>query len=242
MNKKKQISVCFSPDLFHYYNKENLIVVVVDILRATTVISTAFEYGIKSVIPVETLEEALSYKEKENYIIAAERNTKIIEGFNFGNSPHHYMNKDIKEKELVLTTTNGTKAIHKAKENILITASYINIDAVKRYLIQEQKDIVILCSGWKNRFNLEDSIFAGDLATLILDSNKYISNCDSLSASQTLFRSAKSDLFRFLENSAYRKRNQSVEVIKDTKFCLTPAITSNIIPFFINGRLEKRII
>ena len=117
MNTNKKIQVCFSASQFESYIDGRSTVVVVDLLRATSVISTAFEYGIDAVIPVRTLEEALSYKNLSNHIIAAERNTLLIEGFDYGNSPYHYMNTEIRGKVLALTTTNGTKAIHLAKEH-----------------------------------------------------------------------------------------------------------------------------
>ena len=170
MTNKKNISVCFTPDQFEKYADGKSIVVIVDLLRATTVISTAFENGINAVIPVQTLEEALAFKNKEGYILAAERNTKPVEGFAYGNSPYHYMNPRMKGKTLVLTTTNGTKAIHLAKKHKVVTASFVNIDAVSEYLIEESNNIIILCSNWKNLFNLEDPIFSGALLDLLLNS------------------------------------------------------------------------
>ena len=93
------------------------------------------------------------------------------------------VNDYIKNKTLVLTTTNGTKAINIAKENILITASFINIDAVAKFLINSSKNVIILCSGWKNKFNLEDTIFAGTLSSILIESNQFKSDCDALKAS-----------------------------------------------------------
>ena len=239
MESKSNISVCFTPDQFEKYADEKSTVVIVDLLRATSVISTAFENGINSVIPVQTLKEALEYKDKEGYILAAERNTKPVEGFAYGNSPYHYINSGIKGKTLVLTTTNGTKAIHLAKKHKVITASFINIDAVAKYLIEANNNVIILCSGWKNLFNLEDPIFAGVLSSLLLNSGNFKSNCDALLAAQQLYANAKDDIFLFLNNSSYRKRNNSEQVIKDTKFCLSPTIKSNIVPLFVNGKLIK---
>ena len=239
MEIKNNLSVCSTPDQFEKYSDGKSIVVIVDLLRATSVISTAFENGIDAIIPVQTLEEALEYKSDDRYILAAERNTKPVEGFIYGNSPFHYMKSEIKGKTLVLTTTNGTKAIHIAKKHKIITASFINIDAVSKYLIKEKNDIIILCSGWKNIFNLEDTIFAGALSKILLNSHNFKSNCDSLLAAQQLYKNAKDDIFLFLNNSSYRKRNNSEQVIKDTKFCLSPTIKSNIVPLFINGKLIK---
>ena len=237
MNNINNISVCLTPEQFHNYENKNAIVVVIDLLRATSVISTAFENGIKKIIPVTSINEALKYKDKENHILAAERNTKPVSGFDFGNSPYNYINNDVNNKILVLTTTNGTKAIHTAKGHDIITASYINIEAITNYLINKQRDIIILCSGWKNLINIEDTLFAGHLSKLLIEKKIFQSNCDSLFIAKKLFETKNTDMFSFLSNSAYRKRNQNKDFLNDTKFCLNPNITSNIIPIYSSGEL-----
>jgi 2-phosphosulfolactate phosphatase len=239
MGNKRKISVCFTTDQFEKYADGKSTVAVVDLLRATSVISTAFECGVSTIIPVKTLEEAQKYKNVENHIIAAERNTLPIKGFDYGNSPYHYINADVKGKTLVLTTTNGTNAILLAKEHKVITASFVNIDAVADYLVNDNNNIIILCSGWKGLFNLEDPIFAGALAEKLLESNQFSSTCDSVQAAIQLYSSGKANLFEYLSNSSYRNRNHSDDVIKDTHFCLNPTIKSNIVPIFDNGKLIK---
>ena len=237
MLEQKKISVCFTADQFDKYADGKSTVVVVDLLRATSVISTAFMEGVEAIIPVQTLKEALSYKGKEGYIVAAERNAKPIKGFNYGNSPFHYINADVKGKILVLTTTNGTKAIHNAKEHKVITASYINIEAVAKHLIKEHNNVIILCSGWKGVFNLEDPIFAGSLANLLIDSDRYETSCDSLFASRQLLKNSKGDLFNYLIDSSHRKRLKSLNMDDDTRYCLSPPITSDIIPILKGDKL-----
>ena len=240
MSKTQNIQVCLVSDLFSNYTlSKNCIVVVVDLLRATSVISTAFHYGVKEVIPVSTLDAAKKYLNKLNTIVAAERNAESIDGFDYGNSPFQYMNNDIKDKTLVLTTTNGTKAIQIAKDYHVITASFINIDAVAKYLLDSDRDILILCSGWKGVFNLEDSIFAGHLISQLISIKKMNINCDSVLVSLELFKNAKGDYFQFLANSAHRKRLKHLNIEKDTIFCLNPDISSKIIPVLKNGKLEK---
>ena len=237
MLEKKIISVCFTADQFEKYADGKSTVVVVDLLRATTVISTAFKEGVVAIIPVQTLEQALSYNGKKGYIVAAERNAKPIEGFDFGNSPFHYINADVNGKTLVLTTTNGTKAIYNAREHKVITASYINIEAVAKHLIKEHNDVIILCSGWKGVFNLEDPIFAGSLANLLIDSDKYKSSCDSLFTSRQLLKNSNGDLFSYLSGSSHRKRLKSLNMENDTRFCLSPPIRSDIIPILKGDEL-----
>jgi len=237
MNTKKNISVCFTADQFEKYADGKSTVVVVDVLRATSVISTAFMQGVQVIIPVQNLDEALEYKGKEGCIVAAERNAKPIEGFDYGNSPFHYINADVAGKTLVLTTTNGTKAIYNAKEHKVLTASYINIEAVAQHLIEEHNDVIILCSGWKGVFNLEDPIFAGSLAKLLLETGSYESNCDSLFASMQLLKSADGNLFTYLSDSSHRKRLKSLNMEDDTRFCLSPPVKSDIIPILKDGKL-----
>ena len=146
MKNKRNLNICLTPENFsNYIISDDAIVVIVDLLRATTVISTAFHYGIKEIIPVQSISEAKKYLGKDNYIVAAERNAMAIEGFSYGNSPFQYMNTDIKGKSLVLTTTNGTKAINIAKEYNVVTSSFINIDSVCNFLINTSEDVMILC-------------------------------------------------------------------------------------------------
>ena len=233
----KKLSVCLSPKLFECYNTENNIIVIIDLFRATSVISTAFEFGISKIIPVTSLEDALKFKNKKNHILAAERNTKLVEGFNYGNSPYHYMEKNITGKTLVLTTTNGTKAINLAKGNKIITASYINFHSVVNYLNSSNNDVTILCSGWKNFLNLEDTILAGHIALVLMKNGLFSSDCESVKISKQIYLNSKNDVLEFLSNSAYRKRNNSEELIRDTEFCLKPKIKSQIVPMLEDNYL-----
>jgi 2-phosphosulfolactate phosphatase len=193
---------------------------------------------VKEIIPVQSLEDAKNYQGKENYIVAAERNAMLIEGFDFGNSPFHYMNDKVKDKTLVLTTTNGTKALEIAKNQICITASFVNFDSVVKYLFLQEKDVILLCSGWKGLFNLEDSIFAGKLAESLIQKGFQNSN-DSTLAAIYLFRNADTDLFSFLNDSSHRERLKSLHMEEDTKFCLSPTFQSDIIPILKDGKLIK---
>ncbi len=236
---KKEIKVCFSTEMFKKYADGKSTVIVVDILRATSVISTAFECGIKSIIPLVSLNEILEYKESKNHIIAAERNTLKLNGFTYGNSPYDYLESNIKGKILCLLTTNGTKAIYLAKGHKVITASFINIESVKDYLVRDKNDVIIFCSGWKGLFSLEDAIFAGALSEKLLNTNTFDTKCDSLQAAMQLYINAKSNLFTYLSSSAYRKRNSTKSVLRDTHFCLKPSIKSSIIPTFKDGKLIK---
>ena len=155
MDLRPSVEVCFTPNLYPLHMDDAEIVVVIDVLRATTAICTAFHNGIDKVIPVSTIEEAIEYRNKDNYIVAAERKGKVVEGFQYGNSPYSYIDKDLKGKTLVITTTNGTKAFHTAKRaKQVVIGSLINLDALCKYLKDQHKKVLLLGSGWKNKFCL----------------------------------------------------------------------------------------
>ncbi len=162
----KSIEVSFSPKLFDLYSSKEKIIVIVDILRATTTITTIIEKGAEKIIPVRTLEEALDYK-KKGFLIVAERDGKKVDFADFDNSPFSFIEQKIKGKTLVYSSTNGTNTINLAKNSdTIIIASFLNLSAVSDYLCNQGKDILIVCSGWKGNYCIEDSLFAGALAII----------------------------------------------------------------------------
>ncbi len=234
MNK---VEVCFSPQLFDLFDTENSIVVVVDIFRATSAMVTAFQHGAKSFIPVSTIKEAKEWKEK-GFLAAGERNGEVVKGFEFGNSPFSYQSDAINGREIVLTTTNGTRAINIAKKNAdtVLIGAFLNLQALANHLKNQGKDVVIFCAGWKDRFNMEDSLFAGALTMLLLTSGKFESSCDSANASSLVYRTARKDLLRFLANCSHRKRLAHLNLEKDVEYCLQTD-TTDVIPVLRNDKL-----
>ena len=239
MDSRKKVEVCFSPNLYSLHKEDADIVVVIDVLRATSAICAAFDNGIKKIIPVSSVEEAIEYKRNKKYIVAAERKGKIVDGFEFGNSPYSYMNENVKGKTLVLTTTNGTKAFHTAKDaKHLIIGSLINLDAVCDYLLKEYKNVMILASGWQNKFCLEDTICAGAIVEKLLSTGKFTSEDDSSIAAKYLFLSARDNIFGYLKASSHRRRLRALNLNKDIKYCLTPNQT-DVVPVRENDYLVK---
>lgn len=225
---KAQIDVCFSPFLYPVYEKEEQIVVVIDILRATSAICTAFQYGVDKMIPVATVEEAASYK-KQGFLVGAERNAIAIEGFDFGNSPYSYMTDKIKGQTVVITTTNGTQAIEAAKNAYaVVIGSFLNITSLCNWLISENKSILLLCSGWKNKFNLEDTLFAGAV-TEILSNHESFKLLDGALATKYLYQQAHQNPYKFLNYSSHKERLAAMGLKDDIKYCLTLDQT-NVIP------------
>lgn len=216
------IEVCYSPQSYPLFHNSNAIVVVIDILRASSAITTAFFNGVAKMIPISTLEEAKQYKEN-GFLVAAERDGEIIEGFDLGNSPFGYMNPRVKGKTIAITTTNGTQAIEAAKHaNKIIVGSFLNLDTVIDYLNKEKKDVLFLCAGWKNKFNLEDTLFAGAVAQSLINKYDFNSDCDSTIAAIELYNLAKLDIYTFLANSSHRKRLAKLDLERDINYCLTP--------------------
>lgn len=216
------IEVCFSPLSYPLFHNSNSIVVVIDILRASSAITTAFFNGVTKMIPVATVEEAQTYKE-QGYLVAAERDGEIVKGFDLGNSPFGYMNAKVKGKTIAITTTNGTQAISVAKDaHKVIIGSFLNQDSVIEYLKKEKKDVIFLCAGWKNKFNLEDTLYAGAVAEQLIYKYGFNSSCDSTIAAMELYKLAKHDLFAFLAHSSHRNRLEKLDLERDIKYCLTP--------------------
>jgi 2-phosphosulfolactate phosphatase len=233
-----KLEVIFSPDLFKYYENPGANVVIVDILRATSAICTAFENGVSQIIPVPTRKEARKYKQK-GYIVAAERDGEVLDFADFGNSPFNFSTENIAGKKVAYSTTNGTKAIHLARNNkMIIIASFLNLSAVANLLIEKQDDVLILCAGWKGKFSLEDTLFSGALAEKLLDSGKFYSICDSVTASQDLWNLAKPDILKYIDKVAQRERLRKLGLDDVLEHCHTTD-TSDQIPVFANGVIEE---
>lgn len=216
------IEVCYTPQAYNLFHKDDSIVVVIDIFRATSAIVTAFYNGVSKMIPVATVEEAREYQ-KNGFMAAAERDGEVIEGFELGNSPFGYMNTKVKGKTIAISTTNGTQAIEASrKASKILVGSFLNLDVLCDYLASQKKDVILVCAGWKNKFNLEDTIFAGAVVNKLTTESGFEITCDSAIASNHLYIIAKDNLFEFLSNSSHRNRLAKLDLERDIKYCLTP--------------------
>jgi 2-phosphosulfolactate phosphatase len=238
MDTRKNVEVCSTPGEYEYFKGEYDIVVVIDVLRATSAICAAFENGIRSIIPVATIEEAQDYKDR-GYLVGAERKGQIVEGFDFGNSPYSYMNPDFVGKDVVLSTTNGTKALSMASDApTVVVGSLLNLDALCVWLEKQDQNILCLCSGWQDKFNLEDTICAGAICDYLINTGKYTSNEDSSIAAKYLYLSAWENPLGYLKSSSHRRRLKNLDLNEDIKYCLTPNQT-NVVPILRDGKLVK---
>ena len=218
---KNTIEVCFSPHSFPLYPHEECIVVVIDVLRATSSICAALNAGVERILPVASVLEARNYQSK-GFLCAAERQAQKVEGFDLGNSPSEYRNPKLKGKIIVFTTTNGTQAIRAAREAYrIVIGSFVNMTVLCEWLAKQHKNIILLCAGWKDFFNLEDTLCAGAIAHTLDKTNLFETNYDSTLAAKTLYETAHKDLIGFMENSSHFKRLEKLNLADDVKYCLT---------------------
>jgi len=235
---KPTIHTCFSPALLHLYDLSNAVVVIIDVFRATSTIAAALHNGAKCVIPVDEVAKAIEISKQIDGIAAGERDGKLAEGLQHGNSPLEYSKDFIKDKTLVLTTTNGTKLLQMALDNkasTIITGSFPNLSAVCTFLINENKNVVLGCAGWKDRFNLEDTLFAGAVIAKIKES--FTIHCDSSLTAELLYNQHKDNLIDFASTlTHYHRLVERFGLIEDIKFCLTPD-AANVLPLYENGKL-----
>jgi 2-phosphosulfolactate phosphatase len=215
-----KIETCYSPLTYPLFHNAEAIVVVIDVLRATSAMVTAIANGATSMIPVATVEEAKALQ-VSGCLAAAERNGEKLDGFDFGNSPISYLDQQIVNKTIAISTTNGTQAIAVASEaKQIVIGAFLNANAVIQYLKDQKRDVVFLCAGWKNKFNLEDTLFAGHVANELLKTDGFETECDSTIAAGVLYEHAAQDLFGFLDKSSHRNRLSHLNLEADIRFCL----------------------
>ena len=236
----RTIEVCLTPALLHLYNIENSIVVVIDILRATSSITYGMDNGAEAIIPVAQVEDCLAYADK-GYLLAAERNGEVVVGYDFGNSPFSYTKEKVASKTIVLTTTNGTKAMHMAQERAhqVVVGSFLNLTSLCNWLKVQDKDVLLLCAGWKDKFNLEDTLFAGAVVNVLR--KDFVHFDDACVAAEDMYVLAKDDLRGYLKKSSHNHRLEQLNIEEDVKFCLKVDICK-VIPVLEGERLVALIL
>jgi len=237
-----KINVLFSPvnaDELYFANKTT---VIIDVLRASSTIINAISNGAKEVIPVATVEFAVKVSGGMfggQTLLGGERNTKKIEGFALGNSPIEYSKDIVEDKFIVFFSTNGSKAIVKAKfsEN-LVVCSFNNLSSVAKYLLQLKNDVEIVCAGNNNNFSFEDSVCAGKLIEEIKKKKKNIEISDSSAAAFALYETFGSDILEMLKNTEQGKKLIENGFEEDLQFCSELNINSAI-PYFDGIKLKS---
>lgn len=241
MTVKPTLHTCLSPALLHLYDVSSSIVIIIDVFRATSTIAAALYNGAKSVIPVDSVPKAIEIAKNIDGIAAGERDGKVADGLQYGNSPLVYSKDFIDGKTLVLTTTNGTRLLQMALDKnaqTIIAGSFPNISAVCDFLINEKKNVVLGCAGWKDRFNLEDTLFAGAVIHRI---KKYFQiHCDSSVMADALYTKHQKNLLAFAPQlTHYHRLVERFGLLDDIKFCLDNDV-ANVLPVYEDGKLIVR--
>ena len=223
-----KIDVCFSPALYPVYHNPEAVVVVVDIFRATTTMAAAFSNGVRSIRPVATVEEAQDYKVK-GWLVGAERNVKRCPFADFGNSPFDYTPEKVSGKDVVFTTTNGTRAITIAKSAYrVITGAFINLQAVADYCLLHRHDVVVLCSGWQDKINIEDTLFGGALTDVLLQTGLYETAGDAAVIAKDMWEAHKDNLIAFLDPTEHMARLRANHLEDAVPYCLSLSQTGKV--------------
>ena len=238
-NTKPSLYTSLSPALLNLYDINNTIVVIIDVLRASSTIAAALYNGAKCVIPVDSVAKCIELGKKIDAITAGERDGQIAEGLQYGNSPFEYPVEFVKGKTLVLTTTNGTKLLHMALErgaSHIIVGSFPNLSAVSNHLISQQQNVILGCAAWKDRVNMEDMLFAGAVISKVKE--HFSINCDSSQIAETMYSKAKKDLYEFMKekDASHYHRLTGFGLEKDIRYCLT-ADVAHVLPFYEEGKL-----
>jgi len=236
---KPTLHTCLSPALLHLYNVRECVVVVIDVLRATSTIATALHNGAKEVIPVDSVERCIQLGTQIECITAGERDGQVAPGLQYGNSSFEYPESFIKGKILVLTTTNGTKLLHMALAKgatEIITGAFLNLSSVCDHLIAMKKNVILGCAAWKDKPNLEDTMFAGAVVSRVKEHFRV--NCDASHMAENLYHLAKDDMYEFMKknDASHYHRLTNFGLERDLRQCFT-IDTANVLPEFANGKL-----
>jgi 2-phosphosulfolactate phosphatase len=241
MNPKPSLHTSISPAMLHLYDLSSSVVVIIDVFRATSTIAAALYNGARCVIPVDSVPKAIEISKNIDGIAAGERDGKIAEGLEHGNSPLEYSRDFIENRILVLTTTNGTRLLQMALDknaDTIVSGSFPNLSAVCDFLVQEKKNVVLGCAGWKDRFNLEDTLFAGAVISRV--KKEFTVHCDSSLMAETMYTKHKSNLTGFAPKlTHYHRLVERFGLIEDIKFCLTNDV-ANVLPVYGDGKLTAR--
>lgn len=238
MRTQPTLFTSLSPALLHLYDLSNSVVVIIDVFRATSTIAAALHNGARAVIPVDSVPKAIEMSKNIDGVAAGERDGTIAEGLQHGNSPLEYTRDFIGDRTLVLTTTNGTRLLqmaHDRNASTIIAGSFPNLSAVCEYLSAQKKNVVLGCAGWKDRFNLEDTLFAGAIIDRI--GEQFSIHCDSSLMAVSLYRQHHDRLLDFAPQlTHYHRLVKRFGLIEDIRFCLTPD-GANVLPYYQDGKL-----
>lgn len=233
-----KIELSLTPALYPYRTiTENHITVAIDVLRATTAVCAAFQAGCSIVVPLDSLEQLPRYREMD-YLLAAERNGSKVGDAEYGNSPTEYLRNDLSGKRLAYSTTNGTVTIVCAADaKLTLVGAFANLTALCQRLMEEDKDTVLLCSGWKNDFCIEDTLVAGAIIEKLSTLHASITiHGDAAHMALALWQQAKDAPYAYCDGATHVHRLRGLGAEEDVRFAFKTD-TCPVVPVLRNGRL-----
>jgi 2-phosphosulfolactate phosphatase len=218
-------------------------VVVIDVLRTCTTIATAMANGCREIIPAESIETATAlatHIDRKSVFLCGEREGKLIDGFDLGNSPREYKEKVIKDTNIVFVSSNGSVALVKSRfAAVTVVCAFVNVTAVTDYLLQDTGDIQILCAGNQGRFSLEDAVCSGMLlAGLQSRLEETIELNDSAVAAEVLLKKYAKRIKALLRNCDHGRYLTDIEFSKDLPVC-AEVDSLNVVPVMRDGRITR---
>lgn len=236
-----KVDIIISADDITESKIENKIAVVIDMFRATSVIVTALSNGCKEVIPYLTIEETLEHAKelnREDYILGGERRAVKIDGFDLSNSPLEYTESVIKNKTVLMTTTNGTRTLTKSTsaKRVLI-AAMINAKAVAKELININEDVVIINAGTNGNFSMDDYICGGYIINEMLKADKDLELTD-ISKTANIIYEGNTDIISYVKEATHYSVMKSLELDKDIEYCMEKSIV-DIVPEYKNKKIRR---
>lgn len=225
-------------------------VVVIDVLRASSTIVTAINNGARGIIPVTDMEMAGKISQGMNsphYLLCGENNGQKIEGYHLGNSPLEYSADTVKDKTIILNTTNGTKAVQKttlAKQ--VVIGCFLNLSQTVHFIEQTPHPVALVCAGWRGRLAFEDLLCAGQIIYELNGGQQSNHLTDTAKIAFGCFKKYGDDVEQALKASDHAKRLEGKMDPNDIAHCsstnkleILPALNDGIISDF-NGK-EKEI-
>lgn len=216
------------------------IVVVIDVLRATSVMVTALNNGCNKIIPVKEIEEAIDIasKDRNKYLLGGERGGIKIDKFDFSNSPLDYTEDIVKGKSLIMTTTNGTRAIKNSEEaEKIFIGALINGRVVAEKLAKLNKDVTFVNAGTDGEFSMDDFITSGYIINCLRDIMKnHCSLTDIAKTSEYVYINNPS-IISFVKDALHYKRMKELRYNEDLRYCLSKDLI-NIVPEYRDGEIK----
>jgi 2-phosphosulfolactate phosphatase len=235
-----KIDLAFTPPELEKKNLAEKTVVVIDSLRATSTMLTAFENGCAGFIPVATIEEAreLAGKMKDpNILLGGERHARALDGFHVGNSPRDYSPSIVQGKFVIMTTTNGTRALVAAREaKEIFIGAFLNLSAVCRRLTESRRDVIIACSGEKNLFCIEDFVCGGGIIACLSAGGYSPVMTDTARAAKILYEHYSPNICQMLEESEWGQYLLGIGLSEDIRIC-AQVDSSRLVPVYREGKV-----